>query len=146
GKLAGRSIDLLLQPFFTKVPLRNPLGVLLQVRINLLHVPAAAFVMADDGMKHIRSVSSRRRSLPHDPINLVNAEFAASAIEAIAAVHVCGCRGSFPALTPDNSPINYLVDVGEGANGGIERGAGDGERLVGATEQLCCNRLAINLE
>ena len=145
--LASAAGDLIAEPAFCEVAAANPLGMLLQVGENTLQVPAAADVMADDGVEHVGPIGPRRRSFPHDLLDFLNAVTAAAAVEPVAfARRGLFCCSSFPALTPDQAPLDHVIDVAEFTDRGIECVAGDRQRLVGASEQLSRNRLAVDLQ
>src|SRR5262245_38358542 len=97
-------------------------------------------------MKELAAVRFRRSSFTHEVLDLVDAVSAGIAVKAIAAVGSSGsflcCRGfGLATFAPYDCPIEYLVDIGELLDG-IEPVAGNGEHLVGASEQFGCNLLA----
>ena len=58
----------------------------------------------------------------------------------------CRRRSRFAAFAPDQAPIEHFIDVAELADRRVERGAGDGQRLIGVPEQLGRNLLAVDLQ
>src|SRR5437016_2432854 len=98
--------------------------------------------MADDGVKHVRAVSSRRRSLTYNLLDLIDAVFASAAVEVVSIKRRFFLFLCFTLLTPYNGPIKNFIDVGELLDG-VEPIAGDRQRFVGAPKQLSCDRLVI---
>jgi hypothetical protein len=101
--------------------------------------------MADDGVKQIRSISPSRRTFTHDLLNVIDAVLASAPIEAIS-LNWSFLLCCFTALAPHKRPIKYLIDVAELADCGIERVAGDRQRLIRTSEQLSRNILALDFQ
>ena len=68
-------------------------------------------------------------------------------IEAVTVDLCCSrfCRSGFAAFSPDDSPVKRPIEIAELPDG-VEPIAGHGQRFGGAPEQLCGNRLAVDLE
>ena len=94
--------------------------------------------------KQLEEVQAQMLRLPEPTAAPVAA---AAAVEPVAfARRGLFCCSSFPALTPVQAPLDHVIDVAEFPDRGIECVAGDRQRLVGASEQLSGNRLAIDLQ
>src|SRR5262245_30992120 len=118
----------------------------LQVLKDLLHIPAAAEIVADDRVKQVAAVGCFSSTTLHNELDLVDGIAAAIDIAGNPiAVRMCRCRG-LAALAPNKSPVNYVVDIAELTDGTIKRIAGDGECLVSTAEQLGRNGLAVDLK
>ena len=55
------------------------------------------------------------------------------------------CCSGLAALAPDHGPVEHPIDIAELVDG-VEPIAGDGQRFVGAPEQLRGNLLAVDLQ
>ena len=104
--------------------------------------PAAADVMTNDGVEHGRSISSCRRSFTNNLLNLLDAVFQPLLSKPLPPAR--RSHSSLTAFAPDQTPIEHLIDVAELTDCRIERGAGDGQRLIGAPEQLGRNLFAVD--
>src|SRR6516225_5767587 len=100
--------------------------------------------MANDRVKHIRAVSSRRRPFTYNLLDLIDAVLGSVAVEAVAIAQRDLFRSSFAALTPYDCPIKYFVDIDELLNG-VEPITCDRQCFVGAPEQLSGDLLAVDL-
>jgi hypothetical protein len=86
--------------------------MLLQVGENTLRVPAAADVMADDGMEHVGSVRARRCAFSNKLFDFIDAVAAATTVKTISLGRYLFLRGSsFAPLTPNQRPSENLIDV-----------------------------------
>ena len=146
--LAGAPGDLLMQPMLAEIAAADAVRELLQVFGNLLDTPATADIVADNAVKHVATIGSGRSAGPHDLLDFVNAVFGTVAVEAVSEPsNLCrgfrGCR--LAAFCPDDAPVDHAVDVGELTNG-VELVAGDGQRFVGAAEQLDSDFFAVDLQ
>src|SRR5262249_54976349 len=101
-------------------------------------------IVPDDRVKHVAAVRSRRSAFTDDLLNLIDAVFATAAVEAVAFAQYGLFDCSLAAFAPHNCPVEYFVDIGELLDG-VEPVTSNGERFVGAPEQLGGNLLAINL-
>ena len=100
--------------------------------------------MTDDGVKQVTAVGTLRRSGADDVLDLLDAVAAAVAAETAVVIDRFRRSGSGPAaLAPRHRPGKQSVDVRQLVDG-IERIAGDGQRLVGAPKQLGGDRLVID--
>ena len=111
--LASAAGDLIAEPIFCEVAAANPLGMLLQVLEDLLSVPAAADVVADDRVEHVAAIGPRRRSFPHDLLDLIDAVAAAVAVEAVAVARR-GCSAAAalrrsPQTRPQSITLSMLL-------------------------------------
>src|SRR5262249_46889190 len=121
------------QTIFSNISATNALRMFLQVFEDAIDLPATADIVPYNGVKYIAAVSTRRRTFTHDQLNVIDAVFASSAVEAISFDwSFLFCR--FTPLTPHQSPIKYLVDVAQFTNCRIKRIAGDRQCFVGFTK------------
>src|SRR5262245_32908992 len=112
-----------------------------------LLVPATAKVMADDRVEYSAQIGPFRMPVSHDVFNLIDrVGTPVPASEAIPVVHTRSCCNCFAPLTPCDGPVEHFVDTGELVDGGIKHVAGNGERLIGAPEQLSRDRFAGDLQ
>ena len=73
---------------------------------DLLDIPAAADIMADDRVKHIAAIGAVRSAAADNLLDLVDAVAAAVAVEAVAVARRCSfCSSSLAALAPDDGPV-----------------------------------------
>src|SRR5262249_56025647 len=146
GVFAGAAIDLLTETIFAQVAAADPIWILLQEFEDAIDLPAAADIMADDCVKHVRAISPGRRPFTYNLLDLIDAVPASAAVEAVSLR--CGLfwrRCSLTAFAPHNGPIKYFVDVSERVNS-IEPIAGDRQCFIGAPEQLSRNLLAVHVQ
>src|SRR5262249_40985832 len=135
-KFAGAAGNLVCEPAFREIAAADSIRVLLQVRQNLLEAPAAANIMANNTVKDVATVGSCRSSGTNDLLDLVNTVPAAVAIETVADRRSRFCRLSFAPFSPHDGPTKRLVDAGQLTDRRIKRVAGNGQRLIGAPEEL----------
>src|SRR5215831_20827265 len=146
-ELLGAAFNLTTQTIFGEITAPNALWVFLQVFEDAIHIPSTAHVVADDRVKHIRSICACRCAFTHDLLNDVDAVPASAAVKSITfARRSLFCCCSFASLAPHKSPIKYLIDVAELPDCRIKRVAGDRQCLVGFAEQLSRNILPFNLQ
>src|SRR5262245_62297311 len=118
-------MDFLSETTFPGVAAADPIGMLLQVLEDVLRLPTAADIVADDGVKHVAPIASRRSTFAHNLFDLVDGEPATvSAVEPVAAGWGCHLDPSLAAFAPDNGPAENLVDAGEFTDAGVERAPG----------------------
>src|SRR5262245_15205226 len=103
--------------------------------VDALNGPAAAGVMADEGVKNIATVVAGWSTGADNLLDLFDA-IATSAAVAGKAVATARhrCCSDFTTLAPDHRPVQRSIDVGELADCLVERVAGDRQRLAGAPE------------
>jgi hypothetical protein len=83
GEFTNTTGDLFTQSIFTEVATADAIRELLQVRQDLLDAPAAAEIVADDGVKSIAPVGSLRRTNTNDLLDLIDAVAAAVTVGAV---------------------------------------------------------------
>ena len=132
------------ETIFAQIAAADPVWILPKVCEDAIRLPSTADIMADDRVKHVRAVSSRRRPFTYNLLDLIDAVLGSVAVEAVAFARRDLFCSSLAAFAPHNCPIKYFVDIGELLDG-IEPVSSDGERLVGAPEQLSGNLFAVDL-
>src|SRR5262245_33838902 len=95
-------------------------------------------------MKRIAAVGAARGAGADDFLDLIDGVAVAAAVGADTGRFGLSCC-RLTALTPDHCPIQHGIDAGELADA-VELGAGNGERFVGAPEQLGSDRLVVDDE
>ena len=83
GVLAGAALDLAPQPSLADVFVGDAVRKLLQMFVDLIDAPAAAEVVADDGVKGVAAIAAQR-TLAHHPLDVVDVVAGPAAIEAVA--------------------------------------------------------------
>src|SRR5262245_60964198 len=121
--------------------------MLLQVDENTLQVPAAADVMADDGMEHVGSVRARRCAFPNKLFDFIDAVAAAMTVKTISVgQYLFLCSSSFAPLSPSQRQSEHLIDVLQLTNGPVNRAASDGQCFVSPSKQLNGDVLVVDLQ
>src|SRR5262245_10789682 len=112
---------------------------------DAVDIPAAAYIVPHDRVKHIGAISTRRRTFTHHLLNLIDAVLAAATIEAVSFDRsFLLCR--FAPLAPHERPVEVFIYIAELTDGRIKRVAGDGQRLVCFSKQFSRNILPLDLQ
>ena len=74
--------------------------------------PAAAEIVADDGVKYVAAIGAVRSAVADDLLDLIDVVAGPPPLKPLPLTACCSrCRGSrLAALAPDHRPVDHLVD------------------------------------
>src|SRR5262249_3828938 len=81
--LLRATFNFLAQTLFCEIPAAYALRVFLQVLKDAIYIPDTSDIVPHDGVKHVRTISPRRRTFTHDLLNVVDAVPASAAVKAV---------------------------------------------------------------